>query len=40
MINNIETQQSTRIIGTLAIQPTNIEAEVENDFINETLAKM
>ncbi len=38
MINSIETQP-TRIIGTLAIQP-NIEAEVENDFINQTLAKM
>ncbi len=39
MINTIETQRSKRIIGTLAIQP-NIEAEVENDFINQTLAKM
>ena len=39
MINNTETQQSNRIIGTLAIQP-NIEADVEKDFINETLAKM
>ncbi len=39
MINSTETQQSSRIIGTLAIQP-NIEADVEKDFINETLAKM
>ena len=38
MINSTDTQ-STRIIGTLAIAP-NIEAEVEKDFISETLAKM
>ena len=38
MINSTDTQ-SSRIIGTLAIAP-NIEAEVEKDFISETLAKM
>jgi len=38
VINSTDTQ-STRIIGTLAIAP-NIEAEVEKDFISETLAKM
>lgn len=38
MINSTETQ-SSRIIGSLAIAP-NIEAEVEKDFVSETLAKM
>ena len=36
----METEQSTRIIGTLAIQPNDPAKEAENDFINETLAKM
>ena len=40
MINSMETEQSTRIIGTLAIQPNDPVKEAENDFINETLAKM
>ena len=40
MINSAETEQSTRIIGTLAIQPNDPVKEAENDFINETLAKM
>ena len=39
MINSTETQ-SERIIGTLAIQPVNIEQETENNFINATLAQM
>ncbi len=39
MINITETQQSSRIIGTLAIQPKT-ESELESNFINETLAKM
>lgn len=39
MINSTETN-SGRIIGTLAIQPVNLEKEAETDFINETLAKM
>jgi len=38
VINSTETQ-SSRIIGSLAIAP-NIEAEVEKDFVSETLAKM
>ena len=40
MINSVETEKSTRIIGTLAIQPDNLEKETDNDFINLTLAKM
>jgi len=38
--NTTENQQSTRIIGTLAIAPDDPVKEAENDFINETLAKM
>jgi len=40
VINTSENQQSTRIIGTLAIAPDDPVKEAENDFINETLAKM
>ncbi len=40
MINSTDTE-STRIIGSLAIQPDmDIEKEADNDFINATLAQM
>jgi len=41
VINSNETEQSTRIIGTLAVTPApDLAKEAENDFINATLAKM